>query len=60
MENASYRSVQVEKCPLTNTRKRKIQQWLRHKNVNFMKDMTKTELLYLVNKLNKQVEPHTR
>lgn len=39
------------KCPSTNTRKREIQEWLRHKKVNFMEGMTKTELL------NKPVEP---
>lgn len=56
MDSASCHSVQVETCMSTNTRKREIQERLRHKNVNFLEDMMKAELLNLV-ELNKPVEP---
>lgn len=48
MDNASYHSRKVEKCPTTAWNKGNIQQWLHSKNIAFPSNLLKVELLKLV------------
>ncbi|MCU7801183.1 MAG: transposase [gamma proteobacterium symbiont of Lucinoma myriamae] len=52
MDNASYHSIQVDKCPVQSTRKADIQNWLTRHNIAFNHTMLKPELLHLC-KINK-------
>ena len=52
MDNASYHSVQSDKCPTSATRKAEIQKWLRDHGFPYRENMLKAELLNIV-KLNK-------
>ena len=47
IDNASYHSVQEDKCPTQSTRKADIQAWLTRNNVAWSNDMLKVELLEL-------------
>ncbi|XP_068630962.1 uncharacterized protein [Battus philenor] len=54
MDNASYHSVQVDKKPNIASLKTEIQNWLRRQNVEFSENMTKAELLLLINDTQKE------
>ena len=47
IDNASYHSVQEDKCPTQASRKADIQAWLTRKNVALSNDVLKVELLEL-------------
>ena len=47
IDNASYHSVQEDKCPTQASRKADIQAWLTRKNVAWSNDKLKVELLEL-------------
>lgn len=50
MDNASYHSVLLEKCPTTNYKKSEIVEWLDKKHVQYPPNLTKVELLKIANK----------
>ncbi|XP_030034092.2 uncharacterized protein LOC115450236 [Manduca sexta] len=50
MNNAPYHSEQIEKKPTISSVKSSIQDWLREHNVDFNPEMTKPELLGLINR----------
>ena len=47
IDNASYHSVQEDKCPTQSSRKADMQAWLTKHNVAWSNDMLKAELLEL-------------
>lgn len=47
MDNASYHSVQTDKCPTSTTRKADIQKWLRDHDIPFEDDLLRPQLLAL-------------
>ena len=47
MDNASYHSVQTDKCPTSTTRKTDIQKWLRDHDIPFEDDLLRPQLLAL-------------
>ncbi|CAC5387109.1 unnamed protein product [Mytilus coruscus] len=52
MDNASYHSVQFDKCPTTNTNKADIQAWLRLHEIQFDSKLLRPQLLALVKACN--------
>lgn len=52
MDNASYHSIQIDKCPVQSTKKADIQGWLARHSIAFDRTMLKAELLHLC-KVNK-------
>jgi transposase len=56
MDNASYHSMKLNKCPTSNTRKGDIVAWLKENNISFSPHEIRTELLIRV-KMNKPLHP---